>query len=39
MIGEAKIDDRKYKEEKEKHVKMLKERMKKGHEQLEIEKN
>ncbi|MAH03640.1 sodium:proton exchanger [Candidatus Pacearchaeota archaeon] len=39
MIGEAKIDKEKYKGEKSKHIKLLIERMKKGHEHPGVEKN
>tara|TARA_Y100000034_G_scaffold54708_1_gene67013 strand:- start:18416 stop:20125 length:1710 start_codon:yes stop_codon:yes gene_type:complete len=39
MIGESKINKEKYKEEKNKHIKLLIERMKKGQEHPEVEKD
>ncbi|MAG78846.1 sodium:proton exchanger [Candidatus Pacearchaeota archaeon] len=39
MVNNIKTSEKGYKEEKNKHIKMLKERMKKGHEHPEFEKN
>ena len=39
MIKELKVSAKGYKEEKEKHVKMLKKMAKKGHDHPEVEKN
>jgi Kef-type K+ transport system membrane component KefB/Trk K+ transport system NAD-binding subunit len=39
MIGDSKTDKEKYKEEKDKHVRMLLERIKKGHEHPEVQSN
>ncbi len=39
MISEIKINEEEYKKEREKHLKMLFERMKKGHEHPEVQRN
>ena len=39
MIKEVKTDSASYQEEKEKHIKMLRQRIRKGHEHPEVEKN